>query len=202
MPAAKARVDPADPMVDELDARREYLDLRKQERKLVSQIEQLDVALQLTNQPEPFADRARAAVELAGLELALAKRNPRRTRLRIEELRDELVILRERRAALAPLNERWETNEAVRIARALQPEHKAAVRRINDCLEALSTALAAEIEVRDRFAAETPTALKFSSLLPNASATFMSTNWIPHRDSRASVWARDPAIRAILNDGK
>lgn len=85
--------------------------------------------------------------------------------------------------------------ETARIAQALQPRHRVAVKAIAKALEDLSRALEAEADIRAELAHTAPEAT--SAYLPDCSS-FLSFGSLAAWDSPASVWAREMRRLKIL----
>lgn len=183
--------------LDFASARTEYFAMKTERKKLIARCDRIQLALNLATMPEPLHPRAAIAVEAAGDELALARRNPRRSELALYELRDKLD---DARPAFERAKEQYETacsDEARRIAEALIPRHRAAVAKIDAALELLASALTAEIDVRTEFEKSSPTPWP-SQLLPNMSASLLRLAWTSHRDSTASSWRREARAKGLL----
>jgi hypothetical protein len=178
-------------------ARAAYGSLKKLRKQLIAAHTQIELARQLASMPEPIHERAAVAVQMAGTELALARRNPRRTAARMEDLADEIARLQPEFDAAKLKFEALASAEAHRLAEELRPKHEQAVRGIAASLEALSRALADEISVRDEFLKRAP-APGLGCPLPNLAAHFLRFAWLPHRDSTASAWGREARSKGYL----
>lgn len=194
--ATKVKEKPVEPTELEL-AGDEYFPLRAERKALINQCDHMQATLQLSSMPEPLPLRSVIAIEAAGEDLAIARRNPRRFELKLFELRDRLDDLN---APFEQARERYEracSSEARRIAEELVPRHRAAVASIHASLIQLSNALAEEVGIHDEFGAKSPTAWP-SQLLPNMSGVFKKAAWLSHYDSIGSIWVREARAKGLI----
>jgi hypothetical protein len=176
--------------------REEFNAIKKRQKELVQTIERIQLAQNLASVPN-IPSRAAIAVEQAGEELDNARRNPRRTAARLEDLCDELVKTRPDYETAKLRYEAACHAESSKLADLMRPRHLTAVQAIADALQNLSTALAEEIAVREDFDRVSPTSGP-TSYLPNMSADLMRFGWLPNRDSGASCWGREARAKGLL----
>lgn len=189
---------------NELEAARTlYISLRQQRRDYVKEHEQVRLSRDLASMPNlnSYSVRAAASIAKAGAELQLAKRNPRRTAARLEELENKIAELDPEFQAAKEHFETLCSLEAEVLSAEMLPKHQAAVSRISKALQELSASLAEEIEVRDEFLKRAP-APGMSCPWPNFSSLLLPTCWMPSWNSRASVWHREAAAKGYLQETK
>lgn len=168
--------------------RDEYFAIRDEWKELLREYDARHIARNLS---PADVNNTRTAVAAASVEkYLLPAQNKRRFAAEINVLHDRIEDLRPVRDAAKERYDLAASEEAGRIARSMAPRHRAAVVEIDAALEALQKALAKEIAVRAEFESASPTPWP-SQLLPNMSATFLKTAWLPNYDSKASCWRRE-----------
>ena len=179
-------------------ARADYLQQRAIRKALCAKRDQKLLAQQMSGCPTPYPERAAIAIAAAGPEFDIARRNPRRYAIEIEAVHEEITLqFQDFEAAKIRFDAACST-EAGRILDALKPRHQAAVAGISAALVQLSAALAEEIATRDEFQKLAPAPGLMCGGLPNMSAVFMSTAFMPFWDSRASAWHREAIANGSL----
>lgn len=168
-----------------------FLAAREAWRKVDAEMQRLNAeatgwkyAIEITGTPGNVPDRIR---EAAGEErLELARKKPRRALQRLEDARDDRDKFTAKYAAAAEAWAAAKRRETNRIARELQPQHRAAVQAIAKALEELSLAIFAERECRQELARRAPETQ--SAYLPDCTPPAIGA--LGDVGSPASAWAK------------
>ncbi len=188
----KPKTEPTMPDFEAAEARWAEVDAKR--RGLVERQDGMELALNYArngvDKRVPEAIRAKADPYNN-----LADRNPRKLAREIDDIAHEIA---DSNVEYGAVRERWQAasrRKTAQIAIKLQPRHREAVKAIAAALEALSSALEQESDIRSELTQTAPEAT--SAYLPNCSG-FLNFGSLADWNSPASQWARHMRKMGIL----
>lgn len=187
---------PAEPVLSEFQiAKARWAEIDGKFRELIERQEGINLAVSLARSPDEkrvpqnLRDRAAPFMKLA------QGRKSKLTRV-LEALEDEIADLTPTRAEESELWQAARRHETSRIARELQPRHRAAAKKIASAVESLSRAMAEEMEVRAELRRTAPELE--SSYLPDCSAG-LELGLVSDWGSPVALWAQSMRKLGILD---